>query len=49
MIESFVVGIYTSEFINIRDYNDTLNLLKYYNRVFIKNKLANIIVYGINI
>ena len=49
MIETYIIGIYTSDYITIRDYNDILNLLKYYNRVFIKNKLANIIVYGINI
>lgn len=48
MIESFIVGIYTSELINIRDINNTLNLLKYYNRVFFNDKLSNIIIYGID-
>lgn len=47
-IESCIVGIYTSELINIRDINNTLNLLKYYNRVFLNNSLSNIIIYGIN-
>lgn len=42
------MGIFTSELINIRDINNTLNLLKYYNRVFLNNSLSNIIIYGIN-
>lgn len=47
-IESSIVGIYTSDLINIRDINNTLNLLKYYNQVFFNNNLSNIIIYGID-
>lgn len=48
-IETKVIGLWRSNNIKMKDYNNTLELLKYYGREFFNNELVNLIIYAIDL